>query len=448
MPGPDSSQTQGSAAPSQHLQACPHCGLAHRLSAPRPGTASHCRRCHALLRRTPGGPRQAALPLAALGLLLGLAALPAPLLSLHLHGLERDGTLGTGARAFAEDGLWLLGLLLLATVALAPLLRLGLRLVVLAGLASGRPPRWLFHPLRWEGALAAWCMPGIFLVGGLMACVRLAMLADLRLGPAAWLLAALALVALAADEAFDPLATWEALEARGAVADPSALAATATAPHGARPWLACPCCHRLAAAAPATTLATLAARAPGWGCARCGTPLHPRKPAALARSTALLATAALLSLPANLWPVMGITTFGQEATHTILGGVLALGANGYPLLALLLFLASIVVPLVKILGLAAMLLRAAGLPAPPTPALARLHRLISALGRWSMTDVFVVAVLIAMVRFGALASITAGPGAGCFAAVVVLTMLAAHAFDPRLMWDAPTRATRARERAA
>jgi paraquat-inducible protein A len=135
---------------------------------------------------------------------------------------------------------------------------------------------------------------------------------------------------------------------------------------------------------------------------------------------------------------MNIVTLGRGGPHTIMGGVVEFVQSGFWPLALIVFTASVAVPMLKLAGLGVMLACIRRGSARGLRQRTRLYRVIEVLGRWSMIDVFVVAVLIALVRFGILASITAQVGAACFGAVVILTMLAAEAFDPRLMWDAAT----------
>lgn len=143
----------------------------------------------------------------------------------------------------------------------------------------------------------------------------------------------------------------------------------------------------------------------------------------------------MLYLPANLYPVMSVTSFGQVRADTILSGAEFLLAHGMWPLALIVFVASILVPVVKILILVYLLLsvqlRSVARPIDRT----RLYRFTEFVGRWSMVDVFVVSVLVALVHLGQVAEVEAGAGAVFFAAVVVLTMLAAKTFDPRLIWD-------------
>ncbi len=180
---------------------------------------------------------------------------------------------------------------------------------------------------------------------------------------------------------------------------------------------------------------TLSRGGPG-SCPRCGAWLAFRKPHSLSRTWALLVAAIILYIPANVLPVMHTEWLTGSQDDTILSGVLYLLWTGSWPLALVVFIASISVPLLKIAtlaGLAASVhLRSTWQPRQR----ARAYRVVEFIGRWSMLDIYVVAILAALVQAKALAHIEPGPGALAFAAVVVLTMLAAMSFDPRLIWDA------------
>jgi paraquat-inducible protein A len=170
-------------------------------------------------------------------------------------------------------------------------------------------------------------------------------------------------------------------------------------------------------------------------CPRCGIQLHARKPNSLSRTWALLLTAVLFYIPANLLPVMTTSYFGTDSTDTIMSGVVYFLTNGDWPLALIIFLASVVIPLLKVSTLAYLLIsvhrRSTIRPRERT----RLYRITEYIGRWSMVDVFVVAILTALVHMGALVNVEPGWGATAFAGVVILTMIAARTFDPRLIWD-------------
>ena len=170
-------------------------------------------------------------------------------------------------------------------------------------------------------------------------------------------------------------------------------------------------------------------------CERCGGLLHARRPNSLARTWALLLTAAILYVPANLLPIMTVNSLGKGQSDTIMSGVIELVHLGMLPIAAVVFIASILVPTFKLVGIA-LLLYSVQRHQPMSPRQRVLmFRFIEWIGRWSMLDIFVIAILVALVRFGNLASIEPGIGAVAFASVVILTMLAALTFDPRLIWD-------------
>jgi paraquat-inducible protein A len=178
-----------------------------------------------------------------------------------------------------------------------------------------------------------------------------------------------------------------------------------------------------------------AIRATRVRCPRCGALIHERRPHSAATTAALVLSAAVLYLPANLLPVMHMHTFFSDEDDTILSGVLSLIQDGSWPLALLVFVASIVVPMLKLLAMGWLLFCIARkTPGHPLQR-SRLFRLVEFIGRWSMLDVYAIALLVALVQIQSLAIIHAGVGALAFCAVVVLTMLAAQSFDERLLWD-------------
>jgi len=209
---------------------------------------------------------------------------------------------------------------------------------------------------------------------------------------------------------------------------PSAAAAATARSRG---LLGCECCglvSEVTAAAPDSLR-----------CPRCGFALHARKPQSLQRTTAYLSAAVVLYVPANVLPIMSTSSvvLGREE-HTILGGIIELWHTGSWDLALIVFIASIAVPILKIAALTLLVLTAHRRSRWRQLQRASLYRLIETVGHWSMLDVFVVVLLVGMVHFGAFASIEPAAGLLAFGAVVVLTMLASASFDPRLIWPEPT----------
>lgn len=171
------------------------------------------------------------------------------------------------------------------------------------------------------------------------------------------------------------------------------------------------------------------------GCPRCGAHLHPRKPNSLARTWALVCAAILFYIPANVLPMTITSALGTRQTDTIISSAIYFMQSGSWEIAMVIFIASVFIPFVKLLILIFLLLsvrfRSAWRPKDRTS----LYRLTELVGRWSMVDIYVVTILVALVKLGAIATIEAGPAAVYFAAVVVVTMFAAESFDPRLIWD-------------
>lgn len=170
-------------------------------------------------------------------------------------------------------------------------------------------------------------------------------------------------------------------------------------------------------------------------CPRCGARLHLRKPNSVMRTWSLVLAALCLYFPANLLPITITTSLGDVQTDTILSGVIYFIKTGSFGVALVIFIASIFIPLAKLLILSYLLLCLQCGTSWRLKDRTRLYRFTEAVGRWSMLDIYVVTILVALVKLGVLANIEAGPAAVYFAAVVVITMFAAESFDPRLMWD-------------
>lgn len=191
-------------------------------------------------------------------------------------------------------------------------------------------------------------------------------------------------------------------------------------------WLGCECCGEVSAWRPDLD---------AQPCPRCGHVLHVRKPMSLQRTWALLIAATVLYVPANVLPIMSTVQAFRSSPHTLLGGIAELWHDGAWGLAVIVFIASIAVPLLKIGALALLAWSVRHAPRWRQNERARLYGVVEAVGHWSMLDVYVVVLLAAMIRFGAVASAQAGPGLLAFAAVVVLTMMAAHSFDARMIWQ-------------
>jgi paraquat-inducible protein A len=170
-------------------------------------------------------------------------------------------------------------------------------------------------------------------------------------------------------------------------------------------------------------------------CPVCGSPLHARISNSLQRTMAFLLCGYALYVPANIYPIMTVTRFGVGEPHTILGGILILIEGDMLPIAILVFVASILVPLLKLIGLTLLWFCAFYRWQVNARRWTKMYRIIAFVGRWSMLDIFMISILISLVDLGGVASVLAGPAATAFASVVVITLFAAKSFDPRLIWD-------------
>jgi paraquat-inducible protein A len=190
--------------------------------------------------------------------------------------------------------------------------------------------------------------------------------------------------------------------------------------------ISCEICHLLARPAGA---------AEAGFCPRCGEELAVRRPYSIQYTWALVIAAAICYIPANALPVLNTTTLGSSEPDTILGGVVFLYTSGSWPLALIVLIASVIVPLGKLFALGYLLFTVQRGSLADNRDRTRLYRMVEFIGRWSMLDVFVDTFTVALVQLSPLMSVQPGPGVLFFAAVVVLTMIAAESFDPRLIWD-------------
>lgn len=403
------------------LLLCHDCDLLHEVSGVPEGSRAVCGRCGAVLfaNKPDGTSRGIALALAAL--VFWIVANSFPFLTMEIGGRLEPSRLGSGVIGLYDDGFGELALLVLLFAIVFPLLKILSYLAVLVPLHAGRRPRYLAPLFRVVDQLHPWAMTEVFLLGVLVSYTKLVDMASITAGPALFGFLGLIGTMIWADLSLEPTEVWEQIQPSPRGPLPSR-----------RPGVARVSCHvcQQVAEVPAH------GHAPPPRCTRCGSKLHARKQNSMSRAFALALAAAILYVPANLYPVMTLVSFGQATSATILGGVEELITGGMLPLALLVFFASITVPMLKLLGLVYLLFSVRrGSTWRPRERTA-LYRLVESVGRWSMLDIFVLAVLAGLVRLGSIATIVPGIGAISFAAVVVLTMFAAMSFDPRLLWDA------------
>jgi paraquat-inducible protein A len=172
-------------------------------------------------------------------------------------------------------------------------------------------------------------------------------------------------------------------------------------------------------------------------CPRCGSTVREAAYGSLQLTAALALAALILYIPANIYPILRMNFYGAYSESTVWDGVVSLAQSGQYFVALIVFLASIFVPLLKLAGLLYLVATARFNLGRRLRSRARLYRLIDVVGPWAMLDVFLLAVLVALVKLGQIATILPGPGLIAFTAVVMLTMFASASFDPRLIWEKP-----------
>jgi paraquat-inducible protein A len=412
------------------LRECFGCGQFQIVPALGPDMRSDCVRCGTGLRRTRRDPLNRSLALNAAALVLFAVVWLAMLMEVSTAGIVHSTTLTSGPLELVRHGLWPLALVVAFTTAIAPVVKFGGTLYVLVGLRLPRLPPNLRGVFLFARKMAIWSMLEVLLLGVFVAYTKLGDLVHIEVGPAVYALGLLTVVTVWADTALDPDAVWEAIERRGQTHSPM----PAVPPLDFHPAaIGCEACGLVSVPAGHDTK-----------CPRCGSALHARKPQSLHRTWAFVFAAAVLYIPSNYYPVLTVIQMGAGQPSTILGGVEELLASKMYPLAALVFFASVMVPMFKLIGLAIMLMAtmmvttemgASVLLAQRT----RLYWVVAWIGRWSMVDIFMESLLGALVQFGRVVSIAPGIGAVAFCAVVILTIFAAEAFDPRLMWDAAAR---------
>ncbi|MGE0415405.1 MAG: paraquat-inducible protein A [Acetobacteraceae bacterium] len=399
---------------------CPGCGTFQTVPALHKGMSAQCLSCGTLLQRARvhALDHSIALTIAALALLAILAS--TTMMSVQTAGISLSAGLLSGPEELVRRGMPSLALVVLFVVALAPGGKLLGTLYVLIRAHEARPPPHLRRVFILAEKLRPWSMLEVFVFGVFVAYVKLGDLVTITLDVGVYVLLVLTVMLIWADSALDREEIWERLDQRqdkrlDMPHDPHAMG--------------CETCG----------LVSVPVGEHGH-CPRCGSRLHHRKPHAISRTWALVIAAAVMYVPANYFPVLTVMQLGAGAPSTILGGVEELIASRMYPLAALVFFASIAVPMLKLVGLSVLLIATQTGRIGWLRDRTRLYWVICWIGRWSMIDIFMEALLGALVRFGTVITIEPGIGAVAFCAVVILTIFAAETFDPRLMWDAAQRA--------
>jgi paraquat-inducible protein A len=397
------------------LVACHECDYIHRDTGFAFWGKALCRRCGALLYRR--GPKdiEKAIAFNTAALILFFLSNAFPFLSLELHGRVVENYFLSGAFQLYHLGMEEVGILVLLTSFLFPLMTTLGMLYLLVPVFFGYQPWQMARVFGMVSSLKQWALVSVFMLGVLISFVKLLDMADITPGPGFYAFAGLMVFLAAASAAFDPGLIWPMVGSRTPCAP-------LTGSARANGLVACHTCG-------------LVANARTGRCKRCGTRLHSRKHRSIERTWALVIAAAMIFIPANVYPVMTVIQLGREQSSTILGGVIHFIEGGTWVLAMIIFFASIMVPVLKLVILS-WLLYSVGKGSDFRPRdRTLLFRVTELIGAWSMVDVYVVAVLVGLVDLGTLSTVRPGIGVVFFGAMVVITMVAAHNFDPRLIWD-------------
>ena len=443
-----------------NLIICEFCDSIYRRAPLQGRSVACCSRCGSRLYGNSRANLDSMLALTLAALVVFFIANAYPLMQLGVGGKTSEATLWQMIVDTYDSNVTPIAVVAAITVFFFPLLQICLYAYVLLPLRRGRVPLAFIGVMHTLRQMQPWTMVEVFMLGLLVAVVKLGGMASSTPETGMWAFAVLTLL-LTRLNSRDLGELWEYAERieRDAGGDAGRLRPLPVA-SGERPDQAAQAApqpgqaHRNEQAPPrAAQLRLLACHGCGLVlragplagacyCPRCDQALHRRKPDSHTRSWAFLIAAAILYIPANVLPVMRTSTLFGSEDNTILSGVVELWTGGAWDLALIVFVASIAVPLIKVACLSLLLISSRRPSARWRRERTRIYRMVEFIGRWSMLDVFVVALLLSLVRFGVLAEVRAGPGIIAFCAVVVLTMLASMSFDPRLIWDVRSSAAR------
>lgn len=392
---------------------CPECGaLAETSALTGRRMMARCHVCHYPLERASGRSVSAALACSLTTFVLLLPGNLSPLMTVHLLGAERSAQLASGIVVMWREGFELLAVVLGLTGIALPLVRFSALSVVLAAVLWGWRPRWLGRCYRWTLWLDPWSMVDVYLIGCFVGYTRVTQQLTGSIDAGGYCFIVAAFMSMLTRATLDRRTVWRAIS-------PERHASS-----GER-VLSCTACDLIAPV-----------QEEGRPCPRCGLKLRKRKRDGIAYAAALSLAAFVLAFPANLYPMTTSFQVGHTVQHRIIDGVAELFQAGLWPFGILIFFTSIAIPFVKLAGMGWFIVSVLRHSDRHLRAKTFLYRLIDELGRWSNVDVFTIAAFVPLIRFDGLANARPYDGATAFALVVILTMAASRAFDPRLMWDA------------
>ncbi len=422
----------------ENITACPDCDLLQRIPALSGGGVAHCPRCGHTIASDKADFLNRTLALTIAAAIILIIANVTPLLGLTAAGRHASTTILGAVLKMWQQGQEITAVLVAFCTIVAPTVYVAFMLTVLIVVRKSPVPSWAGVLLRVSEFSHTWAMIEVMMLGILVALVKIATVATVI--PGFGMFAVFMLIVLIASMTvnFDRRAVWSKIQwvgGKAAQSNESSEEANEKTIQTGKPvtitgiqmgLVSCETCGLL--------MRPPHVDEPGH-CPRCGTGLELRRHNGIQRTWALLIAAAICYIPANLMPVMNTTMPGYAAKDTIMNGVILLYKTGSWPLALIVLIASVMIPLAKIIALSYLLITIQLRKMESREERIRLYRLVAIVGRWSMLDVFVVTFVVALVQLQPLMSVEPGAGVLFFAAVVVLTLLAAENFDPRLIWD-------------
>ncbi|WP_241581224.1 membrane integrity-associated transporter subunit PqiA [Rosenbergiella nectarea] len=395
---------------------CPHCDMTTKLPGLVPGTRATCMRCESTLATAWHEPLRRPMVYAFSALVMLVLANLFPFISISVMGMTNQISLLQIPQAMVDDKYRFLATIFLLFVQIIPATCLASILILTL---NRRLPRQLTIPLA-KGLfyMKNWGMAEIFMAGVLVSFVKLMAYGKIGLELGFWPWCLFCLCQLRAFQCLDRHVIWQ----RISPVPPLPIEPTAGISGMNQNLRSCPCCTAIVAADERY-------------CPRCHQRGHARKPQSLQWTLSLLVTSIILYIPANIMPIMVTDALGSASGSNIMAGVIFLWNEGSWPIAMIIFVASILVPSMKILAIGWLSWNAGGYGARDNHRMQIIYEIVEVVGRWSMVDVFVIAVLSALVRMGGLMNVYPAEGALLFCLVVILTMFSAQAFDPRLLWD-------------
>lgn len=418
----------------RRLRACHECDWVSALPPLNAGEKASCPRCSHVLVKRHRFPAQRSMALAIAALTALVLAISFPFISFSVSGIGNRIELSQTATTLIGFHQPLVAIAVIMTIVVLPAVYLLGVIWLQFGLLRDHPLPYSRDIARTLAHLIPWMMADVFIIGALVSLIKIVGIAQIELGISFWAFCAFAVLLLMTTQSIDADWMWFSLEG-----EPLAPEGTQTGrPAAEQNLTGCPTCG---------LVNRLSDHGRGY-CIRCHEKLHQRLPHSLQRTWALLGASAIMYIPANVYPIMTTTSLGHSSPSTIIGGVVQLIQMGSWPIAAVIFIASVIVPVGKLVALTWLCIVVRRSNVLNANSRTRLYRLTEFIGRWSMVDVFVVAILVALIRAGSLMSITPGPAALAFGCVVVLTMLAAMTFDPRLIWDLPLPSSSVRRKTA